>query len=481
MGLDAQIGVAVREFEVRLRAATAALAAARDAASFCAAERSVHGLSGAFADEIVGTVLRHMAMDGERTRQTVAALRSTAPTFELKLQGVRSTPVRLLGGTEVSVPSQYLYARPTRPTKTARGKAGTGVFPVLDQLGIRERSTPALRLRVAHVVAEASSVTSAREVLEQNGLNIDHKRSLRLTYAVSDLAVKVREREVAATATGNDDGEFVGRRVAVCIDGGRVQIRKALRGGPKKGGRRPFELEWREPKVLTIYALDDTGRRDKGTRAVIDATMGDADASMRLLLYHLRRLGVHKAEHVAFLGDGAPWIWRRTSQIRVALGLEPSQFTEITDYFHLVERLYKFARSRPGWTESRAVAWTQRTKRRLKAGQIEHIEKAIERQLTRDEQKDGVEMDFWSRNRDRMRFKRFREQGLPNGSGAVESAVRRVLNLRMKGPGIAWKEEHAEGMLLLRSHSKAGRWAEVERVELQNGGWMPTRRVRRLK
>lgn len=41
--------------------------------------------------------------------------------------------------------------------------------------------------------------------------------------------------------------------------------------------------------------------------------------------------------------------------------------------------------------------------------------------------------------------------GLPVGSGAIESSIRRVINLRLKGNGIFWKEENAESMLQLRS------------------------------
>jgi len=44
----------------------------------------------------------------------------------------------------------------------------------------------------------------------------------------------------------------------------------------------------------------------------------------------------------------------------------------------------------------------------------------------------------------------FRRRRLPVGSGAIESAIRRVINLRMKGNSIFWKQENAEGMLLLR-------------------------------
>lgn len=44
----------------------------------------------------------------------------------------------------------------------------------------------------------------------------------------------------------------------------------------------------------------------------------------------------------------------------------------------------------------------------------------------------------------------------PLGSGAIESAMRRVVNLRLKGGGIFWHESNANALLLLRSYYKAG-------------------------
>jgi hypothetical protein len=55
----------------------------------------------------------------------------------------------------------------------------------------------------------------------------------------------------------------------------------------------------------------------------------------------------------------------------------------------------------------------------------------------------------------------FRRRHLPLGSGAIESVIRRVINLRMKGTSIFWEEENAEGMLLLRSLVLSRRWKQT--------------------
>ncbi len=65
-----------------------------------------------------------------------------------------------------------------------------------------------------------------------------------------------------------------------------------------------------------------------------------------------------------------------------------------------------------------------------------------------------------------MDYLRMAALKLPIGSGAIERAIRRVVNLRLKGPSISWHKTSAEAVLLLRSYDKAGRWNHLERQAL---------------
>jgi hypothetical protein len=60
----------------------------------------------------------------------------------------------------------------------------------------------------------------------------------------------------------------------------------------------------------------------------------------------------------------------------------------------------------------------------------------------------------------RLQYPTFRKLGLPLGSGAIESGIRRVINLRMKNNGMFWREEHAEAMLQVRAQVISKRWDE---------------------
>ena len=73
-----------------------------------------------------------------------------------------------------------------------------------------------------------------------------------------------------------------------------------------------------------------------------------------------------------------------------------------------------------------------------------------------------------------MQYASFKAINAPCGSGAVESMIRRVVNLRMKGNAKFWLAENAEIMLLLRSYLKAGRFDDLLDWSLAaNASWWP--------
>jgi hypothetical protein len=482
--LDGLFDEAVAEFRRRLVGVVSDMRSARDPEAFCRAERALVALSQKVASDVTERVVQDVSDDKMRRREAFAEVRARAAErgIEMRNERDRQTEFRTLGGRTVEVTTPYATARPRAGvTREKRGAQGTGVYPVLDQLGINGRCTPALRLLVARTVCEANSVTSARDLLGSGGINInvDHKAALRLTYSVCDDALRARREAIRATVVGAEAGPFVGRRVVAAVDGGRVNTRKRVAGRPKKGGRKHFETDWREPKVLTIYVLGPDGRRDRKVPSVIDGTLGDADAVFELLTYHLLRLGGCHAAELVLIGDGAPWIWNRAAALRERLGLAPTAFREVVDYFHVVERLGEMSKTQTHWSEDTQRGWLKVQKERLKAGKIEEIEavvRVIAKRLPEVMKKD---IDYWSRNRERMRYADLRAHTVPIGSGAVESSVRRVINLRMKGASIFWTEEHAEGVLHLRAHAKSGRWGELEVAALNHARWRPTARAGR--
>ena len=127
------------------------------------------------------------------------------------------------------------------------------------------------------------------------------------------LATRTRDLMRFRAGTLPAGTELAGKRVGVQIDGGRVPHpdgREEVRVGGKRK-RRKFRVEWREPKVLIIFELDDQGRMKRGTHPVIDGTLQGPAAAIELVAFHLHRLGAEQARELVFVADGAPWIWAR--------------------------------------------------------------------------------------------------------------------------------------------------------------------------
>ena len=215
---------------------------------------------------------------------------------------------------------------------------------------------------------------------------------------------------------------------------------------------------------MIAYAIDANGRRDRSVPVFYDGTMGDADAAFEILVAELKLRGAARACEIILTADGARWIWNRADDLARALGLSPEKIVKVADFYHGVEHLAAVAELRTRWTDDQRTRWVRRMRRHLRQGRVDTVIEAI-RSLCRGRNaaRIGVELAYFADRRDLMRYDHFRRCGIPLGSGAVESAIRRVVNLRLKGPSIFWRGRNAERMLHLRCYLKAGRWDELMR------------------
>jgi hypothetical protein len=114
--------------------------------------------------------------------------------------------------------------------------------------------------------------------------------------------------------------------------------------------------------------------------------------------------------------------------------------------------------------------WVSKQRRRLLHGKLDIFIQEIE--LVCQKSKNEIlirEREYFEKHLPHMRYKEIKDKKLPIGSGGVESGIRRVINLRLKGPGIFWHEDMVDAVLLLRSYYKAGRWNLLENMAY-NGG-----------
>ena len=166
-----------------------------------------------------------------------------------------------------------------------------------------------------------------------------------------------------------------------------------------------------------------------------------------------------------FIADGAPWIWKRVPLLVQALGLAAQQVHELLDFYHAVHHLGQVAALRKDWSAKARTRWRTQQRRLLLRGEVEQIIAAVQGICRgRNSKAIRTQRDYFIKNKGRMAYATLLAMKLPIGSGAIESAVRRVINLRLKGPSLFWCRASAEAILLLRSYYKAGRWKMLKQM-----------------
>ncbi|MBW2647561.1 MAG: hypothetical protein JRE23_15580 [Deltaproteobacteria bacterium] len=263
-------------------------------------------------------------------------------------------------------------------------------------------------------------------------------------------------KNVRVECNGDVVWQEPGIKILICVDGGRIRERRKKRGKRKKDQKRQgYYTDWFEPRLLTISQFDDDGKKIKSVSPILDGSCGSLDDFFELLKEYLLWINLDEASEIIFSADGGNGIWPRIDNLISELGLSKAQ--RILDYTHakqnisIVKKIVSDAlklsdkESRKLSTQLRELLWN---------GNIDGIAILVKESLSgkRKAPKAALKkLNDYFGDHSKFQYKTFRDNGLPTGSGTVESAIHRVINLRIKGTGLFWKREHAENIIFLRS------------------------------
>jgi hypothetical protein len=437
-------------------------------------ERSLLLIVIALGKLLIEWILKTKIEDGGFQKRTKRNFLRGHPSY--RHQSNKTTPVRTLFGNIVRLKCNFCATKRTN-RKRRLGKNGTGSYPALEALGIRHHTTPALASEISMCVTEGPSMEIVRERLARYGLMFDVKVIKRISEHFAQAGLAVRNAWVSSGGEAPcplvpENETYAGCRVHIGNDGGRLRIRKTkvgrIRDGKKRHG---FDADWREPKMLAIRVLDEMGTVVRSEHPVYDGTIGDADAIFSILRAHLKARHIELVAEVVCNCDGAPWIWDRMGKLLDDLGVERSKVTLVLDYFHAVEHITAVADGKRSWSRKKRTRWMNHMKGLLINGRIAELLHELGK-LARGRSAPKVrrEMRYFEENSERMHYDLLAEKKLPKGSGATESAIRQVVNTRLKGAGMFWLEKNAEALLHLRCYLKAGRWNAMEEAVF-SGAW----------
>jgi hypothetical protein len=221
------------------------------------------------------------------------------------------------------------------------------------------------------------------------------------------------------------------------------------------GGMLPMrgKDQWREAKLGAVvrgehYTPGSSKRAGYFSEARYVAHVGGVDTFKSRLDAALIAEQADQATTVAWVGDGAPWIWNMADEIC------PSAI-QVLDWPHAVGHVVDCGKAVLGDDDPTLALWVERAKSLLWEGQVGTLLQELEACLflCRGKRRTAISdlIRYCTNNRARMNYAAFRIKGIPVGSGMIESAHKHVLQVRMKRAGQHWDPERADRMATLRA------------------------------
>lgn len=216
----------------------------------------------------------------------------------------------------------------------------------------------------------------------------------------------------------------------------------------KTDRRKNKKLFWKEARLSLAHAKDSV-------TPYFAATMESVHEAGTQLLSCVNQVGAHEKTHVHCVGDGAVWI---ANQVEEKFG---ANGTYLIDFYHLCDYLSAAA---PRCAQGHETNWMNKQKEAMKNSDYKSVLLALKPYVEskkKVEEKDAPVRACYRYINNRPKqldYLSAQNQGLPIGSGEVESAHRYVLQKRLKIAGAWWDINQAKSMIALRVKRANGLW-----------------------
>ena len=333
-----------------------------------------------------------------------------------------------------------------------------GFCPRDRTLGLEGRSlSPAVTRMVGTVGALVSFQEGSELLSELAGVEVGAKQVERTAEALGR-EIAQHEQQVVEPANSSEIPETL----YLGVDGTGVPMRRCELVG--RAGKQPDgSAKTREVKLCTLWSAqgrdeEDRPVRDRGSvsysAAIETAATHDVDREVAPFWQRVereaKRRGFDRVPRQVVLGDGARWIWNLADELF-------PRATQIVDLYHAKEHLSEVARAIYGAPSDLATVWTEQRYEELDAGELDALLTVLRTHQTSCEEARKAAA-YFQRNRHRMRYDRFRAEGLCTSTGVVEAGCKVVVGHRLKRAGMHWTLNGANAILALRCAKLSGRF-----------------------
>jgi hypothetical protein len=180
-----------------------------------------------------------------------------------------------------------------------------------------------------------------------------------------------------------------------------------------------------------------------------------AETFQRLALGEVHRRGVETAQEVAAIMDGAEWE-------QGFVDYHCPEATRILDFPHAAEHVNLVSEFLHGEHTPESQIWLQERLHRLKHKGPDELLLELQKLQQQFPEASVIasNLAYLEKRKAQLQYPQFQAEGWPIGSGIVESGNKLVVEVRLKGSGMHWAEEHVNPMLALRNVICSDRWKE---------------------
>jgi len=368
----------------------------------------------------------------------------------MESQGVRSKELRTILGP-VAYERSMFQCPACRATRYPGDEA-------LDVVGTTR--SPGLRRMMARAGSQSTFKDGRDDLRIYAGLEVSAKDVERVAERIGqEIDTWSQEERQRTLAEDGPEPEKDIPLMYVSYDGTGVPMTRGELVGVK-GKQAEGPAKTREAKlgcVFTQTTVDEEGYpiRDPETTNFVGA-IETAEAFGWRIYGEAWRRGLARARRVVVLGDGAEWV-KNLAEMHFP------QAISIIDLYHAREHISGLCRILFGSDDKRMERQRQRWWEDLDGGRVEKIILQARQYLPDDpelKKTAEVEIQYLDKNKQRMRYAKFRAEGLFVGSGVVEAGCKTVIGQRLKQSGMEWTVRGANAIIALRCVMKSNRFED---------------------
>jgi hypothetical protein len=343
-------------------------------------------------------------------------------------------------------------------------EGGGGYFPLDEKLGIQKRHTPGCQYFLSSFTgreAYLKSLERFHEIFRPDATQlISMRKSLDMDAELGGRLERLRQEEIAQVFQRKQPIAKEGvikELMAVSVDA--TKLRQRGEEVRSVDGKTSYPTVWRDAKLGAVSSIGWDEKRQEAFCSASSYVSGIEHADeffKRVTVEVQRRSEDLRRMQVVFLADGANWIWDRFAE------MAPPNSIFILDFYHACEHVSDLCKQLYGEQTGEYWKHFKGWKATLWAGKVQDFLQELHEIRDRAEHRayrDFIQgqIDYFSENKERMKYDTYRASRLPIGSGTIESACKNVIGGRMKQGGMTWSEMGADGMLQIRSSIASGR------------------------